>query len=358
VPDLPTALALSAPEYATLTDGRDPGIALGRGVLLIEMKVLLDTNLWRRVVDAGALQSLRSTARSSNAEIQIAPAVVYEMLRTPNHALRKRLVKAVTFGWWTRLMTDVFEESQDLLSVLRRRREGWLRDESDLARFHALRADWAGGRGFWWRARKNPKQESDYLMSLEGDVLSAARAEATERRASMRHLQFDSVSLTGWNARPRGVIPGWRGDDIEPWRLDAANIWWRALVARPDQPQLDWLGPFIYVQAVSRAHADWNRLWFYEVTRAELPREWARWAVMFLQGLRKVTPGTPADNQIAVYAYDTDLFVSGDGAFVDIVNKVRPEAPAPWAPAHRADPSRDPVEAVRDAIQAEEARSS
>ena len=49
---------------------------------------------------------------------------------------------------------------------------------------------------------------------------------------------------------------------------------------------------------------------------------------MFLQGLRKVTSGTPGDNQIALYCFHADAFVSADGALVDIINKARPEMPA------------------------------
>jgi hypothetical protein len=112
------------------------------------------------------------------------------------------------------------------------------------------------------------------------------------------------------------------------------------------QPHLDWLGPFLDLQRVAHEQASWNHLWLHEVQTEELPREWLRWAVGWLQGLRRVTPGTPGDNQIAVYTYEADVFVTTDGGFADILNKARMDAPAPVAVAHRLPSGADPVETV------------
>lgn len=104
--------------------------------------------------------------------------------------------------------------------------------------------------------------------------------------------------------------------------------------------------PFVDVQRIAREPASWNHLWLHEVDVEEVPREWLRWAVGWLQGLRKVTPGTPGDNQIAVYTYEADVFVTTDGGFADILNKARIDAPAPVAVAHRLRSGVDPVETV------------
>ena len=65
-------------------------------------------------------------------------------------------------------------------------------------------------------------------------------------------------------------------------------------------------------------------------------------------GVRKVTRGTPGDNQLSVYCYEADVFVSGDSTFVDIINRVRRDAPAPVAEARVLQANDDPLGAIVD----------
>lgn len=51
-------------------------------------KVLLDSNIWRYVLDAGAQGALLRAANNNSVTVQVAPAVVYEALRlrdVPQH---------------------------------------------------------------------------------------------------------------------------------------------------------------------------------------------------------------------------------------------------------------------------------
>ena len=105
------------------------------------------------------------------------------------------------------------------------------------------------------------------------------------------------------------------------------------------------------VRRIACAEASWNHLWLHEAETDEVPREWLRWAVGWLQGLRRVTPGTPGDNQIAVYTYEADVFVTTDGGFAEIINKVRAEAPAPVAVAHRLGSGVDAVQTVTALVE-------
>jgi hypothetical protein len=98
-------------------------------------RIFLDANVWRRLSDAQAIEPLRMRAKADEGHILIAPAVVYEMLRTPDPALRARLVRAVNLGSWKRPMTEIFEECCDVRAVIRRPPE-WLRGRPDFASFH------------------------------------------------------------------------------------------------------------------------------------------------------------------------------------------------------------------------------
>lgn len=300
--------------------------------------ILLDTNIWRRLVDADAVEQLRLYSRREGVDIVVAPAVAYEILRTRDAELRERLAKAITLGTWRRLMTEVFYECEDFRHVIRSRRPGWLRAEPDRAQFHRLRAGWSGGR-FWRQVRANPASEAARLRALEGESVQLARAQATSRRGQMKTLQFDSTPLTDWVGRPELSTPGWDGRPVEWWRLEGSEIWWRWLLH--ETPAREWLEPWLNLGVIATDRTSWNPLWFREISAPELPREWVRSAVHFLQGVRKVTPGTPADAQIAVHMVDVELLLSGDTTFVDILNRVRRDAPVHLAEAqavpHRAD---------------------
>jgi hypothetical protein len=181
---------------------------------------------------------------------------------------------------------------------------------------------------------------------LGGDVLARARDEAQQRRDDMdKKAHFDSIPLQ-WVGKPRGRLPGWAGGQVEVWRLMSSGLWWSSLVEAPRAAYLDWLAPFLNLGDVANDEASFNSLWLYEVDVKEVPREWLRWAVMLLQSVREVTPGTPGDNQIATYAYDCDLLLTGDKAMVAILDRVRPHAPKPVAQARRLRPDIDPVDQV------------
>lgn len=171
-------------------------------------RVLLDTNVWRELIDAGAVEHVRMTAKRVGSPVLVAPAVVYEMLRTGDRALRRRQIRAVTLQSWTRLMTEVFTECEDVRAVVSTRRPEWMLAEPNLAVFHRLRADWAGGRGFWQRARRDPDREAKFVRALSDDRLEMGRREAREQREQMSHLHYDTFPLTGWKGRPPNREPG------------------------------------------------------------------------------------------------------------------------------------------------------
>jgi hypothetical protein len=141
-------------------------------------------------------------------------------------------------------------------------------------------------------------------------------------------------------------MPGWDGADVDAWRLDSVQKRWPSLALGRQEPALDWLGPFVDLRRVDTDRRSWNHLWLHEVDVNELPREWIRWAVSFLPGVRKVSPGTPGDNQLSVYCYDADLFVSADKAFAEIINRVRRDAPARVAEARLLSRHGEALESV------------
>ena len=118
----------------------------------------------------------------------------------------------------------------------------------------------------------------------------------------------------------RAGMGRYRGRDVEiPDGTDVVGGAWPSLKA----PVSRLAAPLASSGPSSQKNRSWNHLWLHEVEIDEVPRAWLRWAVEFLQGLRKVTSGTPVDNQISTYLIDADVFLTSDRAFVDIVTKVR-----------------------------------
>jgi hypothetical protein len=306
-------------------------------------RMLLDTNVWRYLVDAGQIGALRALVKSGRARVIVAPAVVYEMLRTRDPDLRRRLVRAATLGAWERLMSEAFDESAAIVDVMREHRPEWVRAEPDMASYLKLRADWRGNFGFWRRARRDPASEARFIGVLDNGDQAGAAAEARQSRSDFKSYQFHSVNLTGWTARPPGPLPGWEGTDLAPWRIQSRDVWWHALARHPEHAYIDWTAPFLDLATIRRSGTSWTHLWFHEVETPRVPREWVRWAVRLLQSMRKVTPGTPGDNQISTYLLDADVFATADRAFVDIAAMVREAGEFATAKPFLVTSTNDPI---------------
>jgi hypothetical protein len=110
--------------------------------LSIRRRALLDTNIWRYVVDNGSQGSLLRLARGGSHAVQIAPGVLYEVLRLKDVLLRAALVRLMTDTRVHRLMPEAYSESMEILREIERIRPDWLRADPDLRFFGRLKKDW------------------------------------------------------------------------------------------------------------------------------------------------------------------------------------------------------------------------
>jgi hypothetical protein len=210
--------------------------------------------------------------------------------------------------------------------------------------------DWQGG--FWRRVRDDSRHMSRIIGRLGNGTLDQARDESLTRRKQAHAIGHTASTLRLGTATARCLekVPGWDGEEFEAWRAYGEAGWWHALFVREDPTRLDWLGPWINLDALRRDRAGWVEFWTRQVTREALPREWIRWAMTELQATRKVTSGTPVDNQIATYLCDFDLFPTSDRAFADCVDLMRPHAPSKIAQVSVAAAGRAAVADIVDAL--------
>lgn len=291
-------------------------------------RVLLDTNIWRYVVDEGAQGLLLRVVRDSFCAAQVAPGVVYETLRLKDASLRAKLIRLMTNPRFNRLMPEAYSESMEILEEIKRMRPSWLRVVPDLRFFERLKKDWSRKTGgFWVRCEEAPEAEAKFVSHSEGSLMEQARDQS--------HVARKEMIKAGWNRNPSMnktlagfdfPVPGWRGDMVEMWRIDSLTGLTYGL-AQTGNAYRDWIAPFIDLDGGLLGSAGWNEFWLYEADKTLMPRQWLRWAHSFAQRFRKVTPGSMGDVQLATYFVETDVVVTADKALIEILEECRPYAP-------------------------------
>jgi hypothetical protein len=286
----------------------------------------LDTNTWRYLVDADAIDQLRNAARRFRVDIVACPAVVYECLHAGDPTLRRALAKALARPEWVRPMPEAYVYCERLRAAIAVHRPHWLHPNPNLKDWYRQRSDWAGP--FWRRVREQPHRMGKIVTALGGERLENARAESTQVRERAAAAKVTSSSIDfGETVELVAGSPGWDGEPFAVWRYISMTRWWDDLVRGRHQTMLDWLGPWVDRRAIALDVAGWNAFWTREVSAAELPHEWLHWGMSAVQATRKNSDGTPVDNQITSYLPDYDYFVTSDRVFVDCVRLINEHSP-------------------------------
>ena len=310
------------------------------------MRILLDSNVWRYFVDAKAIGALSSAVRRSRHSIAIAPAVLYEALRTGNPVIRAALVDAMTLPHWQRLMPEAFSESEEIRAEIRRLHPDWLRPQPDHTLYKALRYDWMRSRGgFWDRARKEADAERKRID--DGELLERARAQAVDAREESETLpkRWANTPLRQLQVIPVNATPGWDGSPVDFWRIDALRCF-KTMLFMERNPYAEWLSDEVDLNFVFFDVAASNAFWLREIETKNMRRHWLRSAFEYQQRFQRVTDGTPGDSQLGTYLVEVDLMLSADGGIVRCAERCRAEAPFPLAISKKIPGGREAVDAV------------
>ena len=272
------------------------------------------------------MEAVRKVARRNGVDIVASPAVVYELLRTPNPEYRKRDLKVVTLSSWLRPMSELFQLAEELRSEITRLHPEWLRNPPDLANWHAQRADWTSKKGFWQRARHRPEVVSQHIAALEDNQIESARSVSKANRESVP-IEFAELDLS----LPTSVFlehyKGWDGDPFEAWRFAGIQIWMEGLFVTKRTVYREWLEPWVDLTRIQQDSPSWIKFWVYEVEQSRMPLHWLAWAFLSATATRHVTRGTPVDCQIGLYLPACEFLITGDRVFGEIVDKVRRWSP-------------------------------
>jgi len=315
------------------------------------MRILLDSNVWRYVVDNDAVSELRNAVRRSRHSLVAAPAVLLEAARTADEKLRNQLLSAIVDRAWKRLMPEVFSEAEEFKLEVRRVRPEWLRTPARLERFKRFRFDWRRSNGGLWDRIFTDVAVLKEIEEASGDLETARQLSREFREDALSWSpKWRTVPLAKILASLPSPIPGWNGAPIEPWRVDACNVMDRVIRNPTSHATIDWIEGEINISHLLRDPASHVKFWLHDVDLMRMPRYWLRWAFEFLQRQQRITDGTPVDAQIGTYLLEVDLMLSADKMMVAIAEKCRAEAPFTIAESRKVPGGSACVDCVLDVI--------
>ncbi|HET6978659.1 MAG TPA: hypothetical protein VFI24_20175 [Pyrinomonadaceae bacterium] len=300
------------------------------------MKVLLDSNVWRYVANQNAGAALEQCALKSDVQLVVVPALVFEARKLKDDPVRNAILKLLAHPAWTRLMPEAFLEAQEIKTAIRRFRPDWLIPSPDLTEVNALELDWRrDDGGFWSRAHDDiaPPVTKESLRGEREHDLARQESQEIRKRVLQRKQALGSISIREVYGIPPSALLGWQGKPVEYWRVPSLYHIKTELDVYAS-PYREWLDSEINVVAIAASPESLTKLWYYEITPNDAPRQWVRGAFELLQAFHKVTSGNPADSQLSSHLVDVDVLVSADRNFVRFAEKCRADAPFTLAQAH------------------------
>lgn len=292
------------------------------------MRLLLDTNIWRYLVDNNYQDDLYTVARKQGVTIVIVPGVVIETLRMSNSALRKKIVEVQTRSCWERLMPDAYLQCEDVKREMIQLHPEWALKNKNTTLYKNLRYDWIRTKGgFWERVRTNTDETAAWYRSQDTGALEKARLQSQDIRSrvleggkAMQNADSLNQMKGSWKTNEGKIV------EVDAWRVYAMSVWSNMLQNKSAFSQ--WVGCDLEINLLLNYYtSDFIKFWEFEVQVDAVPREWLRYALYVLQSEHKVTNGNPTDSAIATHLYDVDFFISADKNFVAMANKIQGEAP-------------------------------
>jgi hypothetical protein len=291
------------------------------------MRVLLDTNIWRYLVDAGLEDKLFQICRRSNLSISIAPAIVLETLRMSDTLTRSKIIELQTRDCWVRLMPDAFLQCEDMKRVMIKFHPEWQLKFKNINLYRKLRYNWVRKKGgFWEKVRRNSEEVAKQYKLRDSSDLDEVRGQLRDVRKSVSEKgvqMLNTTSLKYWKGSWRNPLNG-EVVEADAWRVYAELVWSNMLSRESAFNQ--WLGCELDIDfLLSYGASDFLRFWQIEVQAEDVPREWIRAAIYGMQSDRKVTDGNPTDSAISTHAIDVDLIFSADKNLIAMLSRLQEE---------------------------------
>jgi hypothetical protein len=276
--------------------------------------------------------------------------MLLEALQTRDPDVRRRIIGVMTARMWSHPLPEARLEANEVVSVIRRHRPGWLRRFPRQDRVRTLEHFWT--HRVWQLAKLAPES----LIAAGRHAVEERKKEILLQTAQeMRQTIRDSGARLDLGRLLADLSPmsdefraGWDGHPIDAWRLEIGAFYWHVLVRTPnrawytheDLTHWDWVHPWVQIESLASDRSSFNRLWYYEVDNAALAHNWIRWAVKWIQTTMRFSRSNPVDEQHSTYLIDCDVFLSSDARFVRAVQTAARYCPVPLARAITIDADR------------------
>ncbi|RYE41364.1 MAG: hypothetical protein EOP24_37260 [Hyphomicrobiales bacterium] len=301
-------------------------------------RILLDTNLWSYLGDEDGGPGLTTALRDRGCEIVLAPSVLLEVLRSPHAESRRRIVETMIASKGKRLASEAELCAAQFVAVVKKLRPEWIRAMADTAKVDTYHKYWT--KRVWRVASRDPDhlhKQIAGLDSTESHLLTVQRQNRESVLNEKFNFEIDDLwaepSIDWQKHDSESYMEGWDGSRVPAWRIELCDYYWQFMTTRGSigQTERDWVGAYVDLRRATSDRANFTKMWIDEIDAAEVPRDWIRWAVRWVQSTMKITDGNPRDEQHSAYLVDADLCLSADRRFVGALQAIRRRAPVEFA---------------------------
>lgn len=236
--------------------------------------------------------------------------------------------------------TEAQSEGAEVVSEIRRLRPKWIERSPQLSALRKLEVFWKSE--LWNMAKYSPQS----LAHSAGRIGHGVRDHELEtQRFNAEGFRSDTIRIDPADAwvdlhATASHMPPWvtcgvePGERFEAWRVESALLYKESLVKPTfgtilgnDTSRADWWIPLIRLEDVRRDERGFNDFWYREADASRMPRNWIRWAVRLTQTKFRIGRGNPGDGQLAAYAIDSDVLLTGDKRYAWVMDAVRLSSP-------------------------------
>ena len=298
-------------------------------------RLLLDTNVWRYIIDCDAERKISEAAWRAGVGIAVAPVIVQEVRALDDALLRKRILAAVCASNRVRLLTDALLECDEAFTEISRHAPDLVIPIPKMQEYRRLRYDWTRkSGGFWERARCDAQEPlaEESLRSARSLEFAREESRVVRKSVAQRDPRGASAPLQSVAYEFTEPIEGFGTGTVAYWRVPSLHHF-KSELAIYASPVREWLDCRLDVFELLGRPDRMNSLWLEGLTATGMRRQWLLGAHDFLQSWRKTTPGTPRDAQLSVHLVDVDVLATSDKNLAHVVRRCNAEAPFPCAAA-------------------------
>lgn len=282
-------------------------------------RLYFDTNVYRFIRAAKEIARVARLLEAQDCTLMASSGNLFETYAIATPEERQQELKVLV------TLADDFESypvswlhAVELRREIKRLRPRWLRAVASKQQLRELlRAHFV----LWKEAQQGMMPDPDAYAVYRRDFESGVnniRHFQQDLRQELRKRTAEFTLLT-----PHGEALGVAVEDPEVfWRFDCLQVWYNAIEVRSPSSRdyADWLGP--YLRSGCFRDPSYSSFWFKEVDSNALPLNRLTGLVAFYQLQNKITHGNAADQLHANHWLRSDLFVTADRAFHEILTDV------------------------------------